>query len=379
MSLRLNPFSKTRNRGKKSERGFVSPRQVEDYWNFYRRDIYIDKPGRRWPGWLLPLLAFILIVALLFWAVPVIFSRIQAFDRNRQSGSEEPPVRIYDADIWTVNRPVADVFAVDDLKSRRKSQVLYNEPVRILPDETAYGFIKVRLMDNTDGYMLLSDLTDNRDSIEPSYYLYRLVISSLSKRVMSHASRGTLVVEVMLGTVLFADFHGDGIYRVRLPDGSSGWLSDEGVIVLEQDEEIHMVPDGARFFTSTALMFNQITVLENGQSIMGVSMTGIARLAAFVNGASLPRDLLRLSQSGSPVNLRVDEDTGLVALDSFRQGDLIILGESAGDSEAADLAIYVDTGQILYARNRHTSIRLYDLTRNQDIWQRIIDARRVFP
>lgn len=362
----------------KKQRGFVAPRQVEDYWNYHNHDIYIEKPNRRLPGWLLPLIALFLIIALLFWVMPTIIGRIQIFDQQRQDNSEAPVTLIYDTDVWVVGKPVADVFATADIKAARTSQVLYNEPVTVLPDESAYGFAKVRLTDDTEGYMLLTDLIDSRESIEPGYYQYKLVVNALNKRIMSHASRGTLVVEIMLGTVLFADYHGDGIYRVRLPEGGIGWISDEGVIVLEPDGDIALIEDGARYFASTALMFNQITVLENGQSIMGISVTGIARLAAFVNGIYLPRDLQRISHSGEPVYLQQDQDTGRVDLAMLKIGDLLLLNDGK-DEEPAELAIYVDSGQILYARAQHTSIRIYDLNRNEDIWQRVIGARRLFP
>lgn len=377
MLFRKSFFSSRKSRNKRKKR-FSSPRQVEDYWNFYRHDVYIEKPGRRLPGWLLPLLALLLIIALLFWAVPAVISRIQLFDKERQDGKEEPPALIYSEDIWTVGKPVADIFTAADIKAERESQVLYNEPVKVLPDETGYGFRKVKLADGTEGFMLLSDLVDSRDSIEPAYYQYKLVVGNLTKRVMSHSSRGTLLVEVMLGTVLFADYSGDGIYRVHLPGGDIGWISDEGVVVLGPEAEIAVPDQGGRYFTSTALLFNQITVLENGQSIMGISPAGIIRLAAFVNGVNLPRGIDRISQSGFPVGLIYNQESGLVEFDSLAKGDILVLDSGSGD-EPPDLAVYVDIGQILYAREGHTSIRLYDLTNNEDLWQRVTGARRLFP
>ncbi len=59
-SFRSNqPTKKSANRKPK---GFVQPRQVEDRWNFYRKSLYIAKPGRGWPAWLIPLVVLILII-----------------------------------------------------------------------------------------------------------------------------------------------------------------------------------------------------------------------------------------------------------------------------------------------------------------------------
>ena len=45
---------------------------------------------------------------------------------------------------------------------------------------------------------LNGDLTAERDSAEPNLYLYKLVVSDRVRRIMSHASQGTLLQEVMM-------------------------------------------------------------------------------------------------------------------------------------------------------------------------------------
>ncbi len=150
-----------------------------------------------------------------------------------------------------------------------------------------------------------------------------MVVAETTKRILSHARRGTLLVEVPMSTVLFADYRGNGIARVALPDGQIGWLSESGMVVLASDGQIQQVADGERYFSSTALAFNQITHLPNGQSIYGVSTVGIARLAALVNGLSLPHRLEDMAGSGNPVRLEIDEQTGLYDLTAILPGDLI--------------------------------------------------------
>lgn len=403
------------NRGK-----YVNPRQVEHHWNFYKKGIYIAKPSSGLPGWFLPLIALVLIVVLVFWGVPAAITRMQNQQQN-PTGEDTPENQlIYDDRTQVVNRPIADIFDQPDLKAARVTQALYNEPVTIRPSgeigETgaagATGFAPVALADGTTGFIMTRDLTARRTSIEPGLYRYKLVIATATKRIMSHASQGTLLVEVMMGTVLYADYRGDGISRVGLPDGTTGWISDEGVIVLPIGGAIETPDDAARYFCSTALTFRQVTVIENGQSIRGVSTTGIARLAAMINGLSVPRTLAGLSEMGSQIVVPRDPATGLIDLAALQPGDLLFLaaepvptagadeaGNEETDSTTSDskatgsvpeegtvvpaaspvaLAIYVDTNQILFARPIHSAIQLLDLSRQEDIQQRIVLIRRLF-
>jgi hypothetical protein len=391
---------------KNDRRGFRPPRKIEEYWNLYKKDIYVEKPDRRLPPWFLPLLTFLLIIAVIFWAAPLVLSRLQ-INLDQDNSNQNQVEYLYDSSYRAVSLPVADVFAAPDLKSARKAQALYNEPVRIIDDSPAWGFVEIELLDGTSGFMLLENVSSSRESIEPDLYVYQAVVASSAKRIMSHARSGTMIAEVMMGTRLFADYRGDGILRVCLPDGEYGWIGEDGVIVIGADEEITMTSDGARYYCSSAMTFHNVTVLDFGQSRTGVSCEGIARIAGIVNGINLPRDLSEQVLSGEAIELRYlepesddsdqnddnesaeatsDEETAegppktaQFDLSILQPADLVFVDDAANPGEAVSMAIVMENGQFLMEKPGSTAIRLVDPAQIPDWTERIIAVRRLYP
>lgn len=359
--------------------GYVAPKKVEDHWDFYHKTVYVAKPGRGIPAWLIPLVILLAVILIIFWAAPSVIKSVRSLLSAGEGQTQDEVSLLYGEDTWTVSKPVADVFDNDDIKAARVTQALYNEPVLILSEDCTYGFVQVRLSDGCEGFMQSKDLIDNRSSIEPDLFNYKLVIADQTKRILSHASRGTLLAEVPMGTVLFADYRGDGISRVGLPDGSLGWIGDDGVIVLSPTGKIEPVSDGVRYFCSTALAFNQVTILDNGQSVYGISIPGIARLAGLINGLSLPRSIVDLAASGRPVELVKNPETGIYDISAIEPGDLIFLTDKVNMSEIpVDMAICIKKDQILFARPGQSAIRLIDLSLATDLQQRILLVRRLY-
>lgn len=357
---------------KSRKQGFRAPRKVEEYWNLYKKAIYVEKPQKKLPAWFFPLLALVLITALIFWAAPMAISRLQLSISSPDSGPDQVKL-IYEADTWVVNKPVADLFIEDDLKSRRVTQALYNEPVRILQPDAAWGFKRVELDDGTRGFMLTEDIADNRQSLEPYLAQYKVIVIGSSKRIMSHARSGTLITEVMMGTQLHADYRGDGILRVLLPDGGYGWVSEDSLLVMDPEENIIPTADGSRYFCSSAMAFHHVTVLENGQSRSGASISGVARIAALVNGVKLPRSMSMQMLSGIGIEISAPDLTTLKA------GDLVFADDRANPGQPVEMAIVMENGQFLMSPKTKTSIELVDPAGIPEWTSRIIGVRRIFP
>lgn len=366
----------------KSRRGVAdsvsrSPRQVEHYWNFYKKGLYVSKPVSRLPGWLLPLLATLLIIALVFWGIPQIISRIQNSQTEPTIPEEQVNDRLYGPQTRVVIKPVADLFDQPDLKAKRITQLLYQETVTRLDVDCPPGFIAVEFQETVTGYMLIDDLTEDCSAIEPADYEYRAVVTAPTKRVMSHAEKGTLLIEVMMGTQLFIDYRGAGVSSVRLSDGTTGWISEDSVVILPSNAAIEMPFEPADAFCHSALIFLQTTALDYGMSIRGMSVEGIVHLAARINGLTVPRTVEGLLTAGVSLPLVKDPETGHADISQLKRGDLIFFAEQA--EQQPRVGILIQTNQVLYTGSGQTSIRLIDLEREDQLKLTIKGARRIFP
>ena len=291
---------------------------------------------------------------------------------------EVDPKLIYDDTYRVVQVSASSVMSDDDVTSRRITQVLMNEPVHFLSDDCKNGYVLIRTMDNIVGYVKADDLNTDMSSCEPDLHLFKLVVADISKRVMSHASNGTLIAEVTMNTVLYADVKRDGVYQVQLPNGESGWISSNGVIELQTDEETAVV--GVRYFVSSALTMVNSTYLNGGLTKRGISINGLAYVAAGVNGIKIPRELSGQMKCGQEVQLQYDAVTGDLLLDSIMPGDLVFLCDPYDKTSKTpyELAICTETGVLLMRAPTGTSIRLCTFDSSSDIVSRIITVRRVF-
>jgi hypothetical protein len=353
-------------------------REKDPYAPIYRENVYVSRRKNRLPSWMPPLITLLIIVLIVFYLAPVLSRRFISLTGHRDS-SGQSIARSYTDQDRVVQITVADVYAKADIKAERLAQALYNEPVTLVNEPTTYGFCKVRLQDGLVGYMRVSDLSAFCDSAEPGLAVRKLVVTTGSKRIMSHARTGTLVAEVMMGTILYADYRGDGISRVRLPNGRTGWLSDDGLVILAPTENIQPVADGARYFTNTALTFLNVTLLEHGLTIRGACVPGIACVSAAVNGIRIPRQMEGQLAAGTPVELVPDGNSGLTDRTILKPGDLLFFRRSANQPEISQMAICITPDSLLVENQGRSSIRLTDATAVEVPWENLVAVRRLFP
>lgn len=328
------------------------------------------------PAWILPIIISAVILLIVFWTGPYILGFLS--DRIFIDSNEgNKVILLYDSPEYAVvAKQSADLLIEPDLRSRRSSQVLLNDLVRIINRDT-YGFVYAQLQDGSKGYIMGSDLLVDTSSVEPGLYSHKLTIVSKSKRIMSHASKGSLLLEAYMGTVLFSDYQGDGIYRVSLPGGIYGWLSSEGVI--RTDVTDAPAVSNAKKFYETALSFVNTTYIENGLTSYGASSSGIAYICAKINGINIPRELNLQSKSGTEIAITYDDETGLPVFDEFAEGDLVFFRNELSDPDGiSGMGIVVGQGQILMSANSENSVRIVAFSGNTDLIRSIVAVRRLF-
>lgn len=362
---------------RKKQKPYQPPMHIDKYWPVYQKNIFVDKRPNRLPYWFAPVAALAAIVLIVFYLAPTVSRRIVNLTHNRDLDGQQIS-RSYNETNRVVAKTIADLYETADLKSKRIAQVLYNEPVTLTDLKTNYGFRQVVLKDGLNGFMRDDELSTFCDAAEPAMAINKLVVATGSKRIMSHAKTGTLIAEVMMGTVLYADYRGDGISRVLLPDGQIGWISDDGMIILPPDGEVLPADNGVRYFTTTALSFLNVTLINRGMTVQGASIPGIAYVSSAVNGVALPRLLKDQFLSGESIYLARNTETGLVETSILKPGDLLFFGQAPDSTEPFRMAICITESSILVENQGRSSIRLLDPAKDEVLWGNLIGVRRIF-
>ena len=345
-----------------------------DMWGLGRRDSTVQIKSHKI---LIRFIAAILVTAIIIASVFVILPKTlpELFrGTNIELFVQKEVNLMYDDSYRVVNVTATNVLTRPDNTSARITQVLYNEPVQVIDDSDA-EYTKIRTEDGIEGYVRAADLIDDTSSVEPDLHEYMLVISDTSKNVMTHASQGTLITQVMMNTVLYSDIKRDGVYQVSLPGGETGWVGSSGVIEIEPRSSIEVV--SSRYFVSSALSLVNATYFENGITKQGISVNGLVYVCSCVNGIVMPRTLEEQMEAGVSLPLEYDAVTGDLMIESIIPGDLVFLRSPTGIGEY-DEAICTDTGTLIMRSEAGTTIRLRNFTADSDIASRIVSVRRVF-
>ncbi len=351
-----------------------------------RRPAVLQKRKSRMPGWLWPLLALTAILLAVFLFLPAIIDR-SVQDHNHHL--DEEAVRqasTYGDDVRVVTAPVADLLEKADITSGRVDQVLYNTPVQLLQEGVGeqQAFCEVRLQTGQTGYLSQRSLTADRQSIEPTLYREKLIVTDLTKRIMSHADSGTLLEEVKRGTVLYVLYDGKDLFRVQLPAGGEGWLSAGGIAILPVQSSLPLTD--ANHFVASALTYDKTRWIPHGKTDEGIDIYGVISQAAAVNGLDLPSGYDPLYEMGETVETAFT-NTGDLNEQSLQPGDIFFCeriktydddGTPVIDPEKKKLAIWMGEDQFLTE-----SVREFAITRHEaDVllknWQ-VVRVARYFP
>jgi len=343
---------------------------------FQSQEVYIDSSRQKGhPAWLVPLLLIMGISLVVFWVGPLAINTISKTFSKQIDNNPKKNLRYNSADYAVVQKQVVDLFETPDLKSMRQTQILYNQLVHIL-DRATYGFYHVELEDGTQGYVMSEDVTSSTESVEPELYEYKIVVIATSKRIMTHSSNGSTIMEAMMGTVLYSNYQGDGVYKVMLPNKTEGWIGASGVLKIKTGEEI--LKSNAKSFYTTVLSFNNTTCISKGLTQNGSSSEGIVYISGKINGLVLPRGKEEQSKTGQEVTLKYDEETGKLSYDNLLEGDLIFFKGAADPAKVGEMGVIVGYGKVLMSRNSKASVKIVDLASESSLAESVLAVRRLF-
>ena len=362
------------------EGDFGETEDMYEMWGMSSKDATVKHRKRKgYIGLIVAVAVVILIIVSIFSILPKVLPGL--FEGSNIELFVQKEVNLeFDNSYVVVNDSVASLYKEPNTESGIVAQVLYNEPLKLESRaETANGYINVTTMDGITGYIYASDISSGTDCIEPDLHEYKLIVSDVSKNIMTHASQGTLIKRVMMNTVLYADVKRDGVYQVSLPGGESGWIGSSGVIEIDPRAQIEAV--SSRYFVSSALSLVNSTYLDNGISASGISMNGLVYICSCVNGIPMPRTIEEQMQMGTEVAPEYDVVTGELIVENIMPGDILFLRSpfAAETSRVPyEIAICTDTGTLLMVSKARTTIRLSRFLPSSEAASRIITIRRVF-
>lgn len=357
----------------------LAPDQVEDRRG---RPVYLTRTKWRVPPWIIALLVFVALMAGLFVVVPILVDQTGHFDDPQIPGISQPDqgqALLQNPDLAVVKVASAPLLEAPHPRAGRLAEALFNEMVTLV-DSRGQDYLLVRLQDGVQGYIRRDQLSADKGSVVADNALAKVLVRDASKRIMSHARQGSLLVEAPMGTLLYADYRNGDLLRVRLPDQTSGWINSSGVMLLPPQASIGAEDNWDQLLVASLMTFIQSPQVPGGVTRRGISMEGALYVSGLLNGLTLTRDRQALMSMGQAVSLPLD-DQGAGDLTYLEEGDLVFFHERYDQQAIRALAVRVADDQLLVGLPKKSSLQLMDLESAQarDLALGVMTARRFHP
>lgn len=342
------------------------------------KGIYISRKKRRLPPWLIAAVIGLLILAGIFWILPQVF-----IDSNEETlptqVESEPLHQDDDNNSVVVTANSCWLQSEPGRGSERAAQLLFNEGLQLL-DASDERFLKVKTGYGLTGYVSRSDVSADVSGLDPEQALYKVVIRTPEKNIMSHAQGGTIIAKAPLGSILYADYQDVQVLRIRLPQGVQGWISKHDVFILDPTEDMPGSSDIASALVSAALTFERATWVPGGLTISGIDMTGVLYLSSMMSGISAFPQSASIAQLGDNVSLPVNTETELIDLRYAKVGDILVLKDASEDKEEHDFALIMPDDRVMMRQIGSSTISVYSLAnKNLRLEERVVEVRRFGP
>ncbi len=341
-----------------------------------KKTYYIQENAiKRVPAWLLPILIISLLSISLLYFLPKIIHRYQ--DKNTVKVEEKviQDAFLQEADAVIIKK-IARIYDRPSLTASCITSALYNEPVRLLADETENGFYHIQLKEGISGYIDAENLLKDTSSFKAHGMIDRAMIINGEKAISSDTLNGNILAIAPMGSVFYVDYVTEQVIRVVLPGNEIGWMNRENLIVVPINQAIPQ-PESKRadIFCSSALKFLNIPYVPGGLGIDNIDLPGVIYLAGLTNGLEFSRDMRRQAELGTNISVEKTAD-GLANIGGLKAGDLLFFQDD--EKEIESVAIYLADDNILYAYGNDSKIQIFSLADNEFLLKNLAVIRRIF-
>ena len=304
--------------------------------------------------------------------------------QNEESGQEQEKADQYLSDIKVGEElmvAVAEcpIYNSEGLDSTRVSSALLAEKLRVITVRERGDRLLGTLEDGTNGWFDIANLTRDFSISEPEGLVSTVMVKQSMKRVMSHSIAGNVLMDVPMGTILYADYSGADIMRLRLPGKQEGWVSQAGLSPLDEEEDGVDEEERKRFFASSAMNFYGSRYLPGGMSKEGADMAGVVFISARVNGLTLPRNLEEQAKMGQSAEIIRDVTSNLPRPSLFEVGDVLYFHDGSSRKKISFAAVMLEKSKALTCLPNDSTLVLRDLEQETDLLTRLVTVRRFFP
>jgi len=234
------------------------------------------------------------------------------------------------------------------------SQALMGTPVRIMDSRSGWYFI--RTPESYEGWVP----TQSVKRLELSEFREwkssdRLIYSEKFGVVLSDTVARSIVSDIVAGVIIILDDREGGYYRVKLPDGRTGYIKVGDAVPFDRWLS-EARPEGSRL-KNCAETFTGIPYLWGGTSPKAFDCSGFTRTVYYLNGVILSRDASQQFMHGIKIGK-------LGYPDSLKAGDLMFFGyERDGAARPTHVGMYIGDTEFIHASGM-VKINSLDSTRS---------------
>ncbi len=304
-------------------------------------------------------IAFLAFAVLAFTGTTAFAQKAESTSPHAGNAAATAAAPVAKAD-YVVVKPVANMYRDPSPQSDVVSQAIYATNVPGL--ETKHGWAKIKTADDYTGWIQLSNVLKLKG--QPYAMTGAVVrVSELSSNVYrepdvtAHAPIVTIPWESRLEVLADKVAAGDRWLKVRLPDGSLGFVqagdvsSDFTSLTIDQT-------------IAVAKKFIGITYTWGGTSDFGFDCSGFTQMLMRQRGIIMPRDAdLQAAWSGVTPVERQD----------LRPGDLLFFG--GGPNHITHTGMYIGNGQFIHDTvHEHPGVQISSL--DDKPWTTLLVAAR---